>query len=231
MCNGQCDAPHPTPAKTEAASTASLLHGAFLSGLCRLPHCLAATLRGCLLCCLPACLQWILAPFRLAIKSLGGGRSSAIYQLSTSHPASPLFVTPLYSSQALALPTPLKFPSPIALPESHRAGWLVIACYSQFFSWSHPSKSSQNITTPAPVVPQSFSWQRCGGGEGNAVSTYCWDYLFIAPPSLPQEAEKPLWRGGLVVAEQTHRQKSRRASTTAQTKFKGNEPNRVAAWC
>lgn len=56
MCNGQCDAPHPTPAKTEAASIASLLHGAFLSGLCRLPHCPAATLRGSLLCCLPACL-------------------------------------------------------------------------------------------------------------------------------------------------------------------------------
>lgn len=41
----------------------------------------------------------------------------------------------LYTSQVSAFPTPLKFPSPTFLVESHRAGWLVIACFfSMLFS-------------------------------------------------------------------------------------------------
>lgn len=135
-CNGQCDVPYSTSA-TQCRPRQHLqplsytqLFGSLLSGLCWLPHCLAATLGGlfALLSVFSGSVPRS-APSHLSLKSLGGP-SSAIYQLSTSHPASPLSVTPLYSSQALAFPTPLKFSSPTDLPESHRAGWLVIACYS-----------------------------------------------------------------------------------------------------
>jgi hypothetical protein len=136
VCNGQCDVPYSMPTslcrlRQHPQPLSYTQHfGSLLYGLCWLPHCLAVTLGG-LFALLPAFSASVPppAPSHLSLKSLGGP-SSAIYQLSTSHPASPLSVTPLYSSQALAFPTPLKFPSPTALPESHRAGWLVIACYS-----------------------------------------------------------------------------------------------------
>lgn len=118
--------------------------------------------------------------------------------------------------------------SPARVPQ----GWVACHCLLLSILFLVPSlkKLSKHHHTRPCCAPKLLLAEVWGRGRE------CGQHVLLGlslhwPPTLPQEAEKPLWRGGLVVAEQTHRQKSRRASTTAQTKFKGNEPNRVAAWC